>query len=142
MDLANVRIPTNSATGRIWGRPFQLQRATMQNGTMALRQGPTWPPDVGVTIVLPKRPVEDYAGKQFFIPTNYTGRAPRVVLRIKDDQQREATTGFARGYAMRLEFGQIFDGKLFGRIYLCVPDDFKSVVVGSFLAEIRKPAPR
>jgi len=138
MDLADVHIPTNAASGRIWGRTFQLQRATIENGTMALRQGRTWPPDVGVTIVLPKRLAADYAGKRIFIPTNYARRSPRVVLRIKDDQQRPVSTSFGGGYAMRLEFGQIADGKLPGQIYLCIPDDAKSVVVGSFSAEIRQ----
>jgi DNA-directed RNA polymerase subunit RPC12/RpoP len=142
LNLTGVDIPTNAASGRIWGRSFQLQRATFQNGTLALRQGPTWPPDVGVTIVLPKRPAEDYAGKHFFIPADYAGPAPRVVLRTKDEQQRELTTNFRSGYALKLEFGQIADGKLPGRVYLCLTDHAQSVVVGSFLAEIRRPPPR
>ena len=141
LELKDVQIPTNTANGRILARAFQLQRATIQNGTFALRQGPTWPPDVGVTILLPQRPAEDYAGKQFLIATNYSGKAPRVVLRIKDDQQKEVTTGFPKGYAMKLEFGQVADGRLPGQIYLCTPDPAKSVVVGNFSAEIRKPNP-
>lgn len=141
LDLTDARIPTNAASGRIRGRDFQLQRATIQHGTLALRQGPTWPPDVGVIILLPKRPPQDYAGKQFLIPTDYAGKAPRVVLRTKDDQQKEVTQNVNAGYAMRLEFDKVADGKLPGRIYLCTPDEAKSVVVGSFTAEIRKPDP-
>ncbi len=141
LDLATVRIPDAPASGRIKGREFRLQRATIQNGTLALRQGEKWPPDVGVTILLPPRPPQDYAGKQFLIETNYAGKAPRVVLRVKDDQGKEVTQNVTAGYAMKLEFNQAIKGRLPGGIYLCTPDEAQSVVVGSFLAEIRKPNP-
>lgn len=141
LELTAARIPDLPACGRIKGREFRLQRATIQNGTLALRQGDKWPPDVGVTIVLPPRPPQDYAGKQFLIETNYAGKAPRVVLRIKDDQGQEVTQSVAAGYAMKLEFNQPIEGRLPGGIYLCTPDEAQSVVVGSFLAEIRKPNP-
>jgi hypothetical protein len=45
------------------------------------------------------------------------------------------------GYAMKLEFGRPVDQRLPGRIYLCTPDEARSVVVGTFSAEIRKPPP-
>lgn len=139
LDLVAVAIPTNPASGRILGREFALERATIQMGTLSLRQGRGWPPDVGVTIVLPKRPPSDYAGKEFVIVTNFPGRAPRVVLRAKDERQQPVTEQVLAGYAMKLEFGKISQGRLPGRIYLCTPDAASSVVVGSFQAEIRPP---
>jgi len=142
LDLKHVEIQTNVASGRIWGREFQPQRVTIQDGTLELVQGPTWPPDVGVTILLPKQRPEEFAGKQFTIPKDYAGKAPRIVLRIKDDQQKEASTRFPAGYAMKLEFGEIANKRLAGRLYLCLPDKDKSVVVGSFSAEILDPGPR
>lgn len=141
LHLADVSIPAESASGRIKGKSFKLERATIQNGTLALRQGPGWPPDVGVTILLPKHVAADYAGKRFIIETNYIGPSPRVVLRTKDSQQKEVTQTIKAGYAMRLEFGAVAGNQLPGRIYLCTRDEAKSVVVGSFVAEIRKPGP-
>lgn len=141
LELNGVPIPTNAASGRILGREFHLERATIQNGTLALRQGSTWPPDVGVTIVLPPRPARDFAGKQFLITKDYAGKAPRVVLRIMNDEEQEVTKTITRGYAMKLEFDQLADERLPGRVYLCTPDAAKSVVVGSFRAEVRKPNP-
>lgn len=141
LELDGVVIPTNHASGRILEREFTLQRATIQNGTFALRQGPTWPPDVGVTIVLPPRPAKNFAGKRFLIAKDYTGPAPRVVLRIVNDEGQEVTKTIKQGYAMRLEFDAIAGGRLPGRIYLSTPDKGKSVVVGSFEAEIRQPQP-
>jgi len=141
LDLSSVPIPSTAASGRILGREFNLERATIQNSTLALRQGPGWPPDVGVTILLPKHPPQDYAGKEFIIATNFPGRAPRVVLRTKDDQQQPVNRNVNAGYAMKLEFGKVAQKSLPGRIYLCTPDEANSVVVGSFSAEIRKPSP-
>lgn len=139
--LEHATIPDEPASGRIKGMDFKLQRATIQNGTLALRQGEKWPPDVGVTVLLPKRPPHDFAGKQFLIETNYAGRSPRIILRTKDEQGHEVTESVSSGYAMRLEFDQPADERLPGRIYLCTPDEARSVVVGSFIAEIRKPSP-
>lgn len=36
------------------------------------------------------------------------------------------------GYEMRLEFGKKKDGKIPGKLYLCLPDDAKSCIAGSF----------
>ena len=141
LELAGAVMPTNPASGRILGREFALGHASVQNGSLSLWQGAKWPPDVGLTILGPKRPPQDYAGKHFLIPTNYADKAPRIVLRTKDDQQRVVTQNVEGGYALRLEFDAIADNHLPGRIYLCLPDDAKSVVVGSFNAEIRKPNP-
>ena len=38
---------------------------------------------------------------------------------------------------MRLEFGPKTDGRLPGKIYICLPDEEKSVVVGKFEAEVK-----
>lgn len=142
LDLAGTAIPSTVAAGRILGREFKLERATIQNGTLALRQGPAWPPDVGVTIVLPKRPPQDYAGKEFVIAKDYAGHSPRVVLRTKNEEQQPVTRTVNGGYALKLEFEKVTDGRLPGRVYLCTADESKSVVAGSFVAEIRKPTPQ
>ena len=141
LELADAAIPPTAVSGSILGREFTLAHASVQNGSLSLWQGAKWPPDVGVTVLGPKRPPQDYAGKRFLIPTNYADKTPRIVLRTKDGQQHAVTQNVDGGYALRLEFDAIADGHLPGRIYLCLPDDAKSVVVGSFNAEIRKPNP-
>jgi hypothetical protein len=141
LELANVTLSTNPVSGRILGREFTLMHASVLNGSLSLWQGAQWPPDVGVAILGPKRPAQDYAGKRFLVPTNFTDKPPRIILRTKDEQQQPVTQYVDSGYALRLEFDAIANGHLPGRIYLCTPDEAKSVVVGSFTAEIRKPSP-
>jgi hypothetical protein len=141
LELGRATVPDTPATGRVHGREFKLQRSSIQNGTLSLRQGDTWPPDVGVTILLPPRPAEDYSRKKFLITANLTANVPRVILRWKDNQQQAGTENIDRGYALRLEFGPPVGGQLPGKIYLCTPDEWKSFVLGSFKAEIRKTSP-
>jgi hypothetical protein len=43
---------------------------------------------------------------------------------------------FMEKYAMKLEFGKEADEKLPGKIYLCMPDEAKSFVAGTFVAEV------
>ena len=43
---------------------------------------------------------------------------------------------------MRLEFGTLANNKLPGKIYLCLPDDEKSYLMGSFNANASKPKPK
>jgi hypothetical protein len=47
---------------------------------------------------------------------------------------------FYNGYAMKLEFGNIQNGKLPGKIYLAAPDDEHSFVAGTFEAVTKQPA--
>jgi hypothetical protein len=39
---------------------------------------------------------------------------------------------------MKLEFGEVKEGRLPGRIYLCYPDDERSYVAGRFVAKVAK----
>ncbi len=41
---------------------------------------------------------------------------------------------FTQDYVMRLEFEKLEDGRLPGKIYLCLSDEMKSFVAGSFSA--------
>lgn len=139
LDLADA-VPETAATGRINGAAFTCQRATLQGGTLNLRQGGKGPPDLGVSVFLHAVRSEDLAGQIVGIATNLPS-APRVALRWKDEQQQAVTKNFSGGYALRVEFGAISGNRLPGKIYLCTPDEKRSFVLGAFTAEIQKPKP-
>ncbi|MCX6895929.1 MAG: hypothetical protein NTZ16_10620 [Verrucomicrobia bacterium] len=138
LDLAGVILPDAPAAGRLNGKEFFCQRASLLGGSLSLRQGNKWPPELGVIISLHAVHSADLAGKTIAVTTNLTA-APRVSLRWKDDQQQPATENFNGGYALRVEFGALAGERLPGKIYLCLPDEQKSYVAGSFTAEILKP---
>jgi hypothetical protein len=138
LKLADRRFPDSRAVGRINGREFALEKATVQGGLLVLRQGPKWPPDLGVAIHLFARRGEDLAGQSINIDPSRTN-APKVILYWKDDQELPVTHTVHDGYALRLEFGPVTGGMLPGKVLLCAPDDAKSWVAGTFEAELRKP---
>jgi hypothetical protein len=67
---------------------------------------------------------------------------PRVTLRWRNDEKKSTTEHFNSGYALKVAFGTVTNGRMPGRIYLCLPDEAKSFVAGAFDAEIRKAEPR
>lgn len=140
LDLTNAVFPETAVVGRIHGSGFACERTTIQGGTLSLRQGTTWPPDLGITVLLNWRPGEKLSGRTIEITPAHP-RPPRVVLRWKDEQQQPITENINSGYALKLTFGEAANGRMPGRIYLCLPDADKSFVAGTFDAEIRKPSP-
>jgi hypothetical protein len=140
LNLAAAKIPDAPVRGSIMGRAFTIERAVIQAGRLDLRQGPKWPPDVGVSIHLFAERTEDLAGKTVVLESTRTN-APRVILRWKDEQDQALSKDFRKGYAARVEFGQMTNNRLVGKIYLATTDDAKSYAAGTFDAEIRKPAP-
>src|SRR5439155_17792370 len=119
LELAEVKIPETPAAGRINGHDFAFQRATLQGGTLTLRQGPT-----SLTIQMFARQGEDLGGKSITIETNRE-TSPRVTLRWKDDPQQTQTQSknLRAGYALRLDFGPATNSRITGKIYLCTPDE-------------------
>ena len=139
LDLTNTTIPETAAAGRISGTDFRCDLAILQGGTLTLRAGTIAIPYVGVTINFFARRSEELAGKLLNVTTE-APIAPRVVLRSMDNEQpvNEIVRG---GYAMKLEFGKAAGGRIPAKIYICLPDEAKSYVVGTFQAVIRDPPP-
>ena len=140
LNLAEAQIPDVPANGAVHGFGFKLERAVIQGGKLDLRQGPKWPPDVGVSIHLFAERAEDLAGKTIMLESTRTN-SPRVFLRWKNDQDQAQTKEYRKGYAARVEFGPVTNNRLTGKIFLATPDDTKSYAAGTFSAEIRKPNP-
>jgi len=135
LHLADVEIPDTPAAGRIHGLDFLSQRATLQGGRLEFRQGGT-----GLTVQLFAKQGEDLAGQSISIEASRTN-SPRVILRWKDEEEKSVTKNIRDGYALRLEFGPATNARMPAKIYLCTPDDAKSYVAGTFIAEIRKATP-
>ena len=140
LDLTNTVLPDIPAAGSIHGSGFLCEKAILRGGLLSLSQGKTWPWDLGISLALFARQGEELSGKTVEIGPDRP-RAPKVVLRWKDEQQQPATENINRGYALKVTFGQATNGHISGKIYLCLPDPAKSFVAGTFDAEIRKPPP-
>jgi len=138
LELTNAILFDGIATGSIHGSNFVCERATLYGGSLTLRQGNSWPPDLGVTIQFFARQGEDLSGRSIEIASDQKPPLPRVMLRWKDDERKPINKTFNAGYVLKVVFGEVANGRLTGRIYLAMPDDSKSVVAGKFDAEIRR----
>ncbi len=142
LELTNLTIPEAKAVGSIHGSGFFCESATLQGGALTLRQGKSWPPDLGITIRLFAEQGEELSGKTIQITSGREPPLPKITLRWKNEQQEAKTLSINEGYAMKLAFGQADKGRMPGRIFICLPDDEKSFVAGTFEARIRKPTPK
>jgi hypothetical protein len=142
MDLDKARIPEGDVQGMLHGQPFTPAREILQGGNLSIRQGAGWPPELAVAILFPAKHGEELSGKSVKITPDQTPPRPKVVLRWKDEQGKAASRTFADGYALILDFGQASNGRMPGKLFIALPDDEKSVLAGSFNAEIRAPEPR
>jgi hypothetical protein len=141
MDLTSVLLPESNAAGQIHGSGFFCEKATLTGGDLSLRQGRNWPPDLGVTIRFFAQQGEELSGRSVEITSERSPPLPKITLRWKDDQDKAVTRNIPAGYALRAVFGDAIDGHIHGRLYLCLPDETKSFIAGTFDAEIRKPPP-
>lgn len=138
LDLTEMDYPAKTIVGRIHGRDFVCDRVILQGGTLTLRH-PHNQTDLGLNIYFFAKQAEELAGKSLTVTTNNT-RSPRVVIRWKDGNDGKSES-INDNYALKVEFGEVESGRIPGKIYVCLPDDQKSVAAGTFTAEIRKPAP-
>ena len=141
LDLTNAVLPETPAAGSLHGSAFVCQRTAMEGGILSFRAGEEWPSDLGIAVFLDARQSEDLAGKTVEITPDRPPPVPRVILWWKDDQRQLQNQGFSSGYALKIAFGRPANGRMPGKIYLCLPDPVKSFVVGTFSAEIRRPKP-
>jgi DNA-directed RNA polymerase subunit RPC12/RpoP len=141
LNLTNATFPETTPAGGIHGSGFRCERVTLQGGNLSFRQGKTWPPDLGLTLLLFAKQPEELSGKTIEVTSDRAPPLPRLILRWKDDQQQPAKEELTRGYALKLAFGQAANGRMPGQIFVCLPDESKSFIAGTFAAEIRRPPP-
>lgn len=139
-DTNAMRIPGSPAAGMLLGRTFTCERAVFQGGTLNLRQGRDWPPELGLTIELAGKTPEQLAGQRFCW-TEVSEDRPRLILRWKENGQSMRKV-VAVPFVLLLEFDQFRSNRLAGGLYCCIADDNKSVVAGRFDAQIRVQRPR
>lgn len=145
LNLTAADFPDHPAAGKIHGLDFTIETAKAQSGVIALRQGQSAIADRQISLFYFPKAGETLAGKKYDIsPANadlFQGVMPHIHMSWRDDDQtKNKPTVFKSGYALKLEFGQAdADGRIPGKIYLCLPDDEKSFVAGTFELQEKKP---
>jgi tetratricopeptide (TPR) repeat protein len=137
-DLKNVKIPDTVPGGMIQGENFVSKSAEFSNGILTIRDGEDFFPDHAVMIFLFLKKDEKPEGKSYNISLTSGFGSPHIHMKWKPENSKVPKTKiFTKDYSMRLNLGTIKNGKLPGKIYLCLPDEMKSVVAGSFTAIVK-----
>jgi hypothetical protein len=137
LDLDKMKTPDARAEGMLHGDAFRPERAVLHKGVLTLRQGKDFFPDRDVSVFLFKDG-ERVEGKTFRVGPEDKAPRPHAHLRWKAGGDKlPHSECFAEGYALLLSFGKPKGDKVDGKIYLCFPDENKSFVAGTFVAEVR-----
>jgi hypothetical protein len=139
-DLQQMSFPATAVAGKLCGRPFAPQAwelSRLRGRFLTLRQGGEFNPELEVRILLSSAKDDSFSGKSYQVAPDAAPPVPPVSVSCREHERRAAEPRvFSTKYAMRLEFGQERDGKLPGKLYLCLPDESKSYVAGTFTAEV------
>ena len=137
-DLTNVKIPESTLKGMIHGKEFTADKATLENGILTIRDGKDFFPDHAVMIFLFLKKGETVEGKSFDVKRIMGFGVPHIHIKWMPDAGNIPNTDmFMKDYSMHLEFETIKNGKIPGKIYLCMPDKLKSYAAGSFTATVK-----
>jgi hypothetical protein len=134
-----MKATTKPAAGWVMGADFKPDEATLNPtvGLLTLRQGKQFGPGAYLTLQLggPKT-LAELEGKKLVVSGRQMGLG--IILaqlsRAPDGQNTPYTQGFQE-YVMKLEFGKEQGHKLPVTIYICFPDEAKSVIAGKFMLE-------
>jgi hypothetical protein len=137
LDPAKHVIPASPLSGMVGGVEV-TPTAALEGEYLAFRVPKPGSPEPEREILLKVRAAIDQPlpeGKRVVHPDNPEGPTTQpVVLNVSS----KVGQVFPNGYSMTLELEPRKAGKLAGKIYLCLPDDQKSFLAGTFVA----PAPR
>jgi hypothetical protein len=137
-DIGAQPIPDKPAAGKVHGKEFKVEEATLEEGNLKLSQGEGFPSNLEqFGIDLSEKNIEDFSGKSFTVqPDDRSGIEISLGYTTEKPGQLKGKT-FFQNYTMKLEFGTAKGGKIPGKIHLRVPDEAGSFVAGTFEAEMQ-----
>lgn len=130
--------PAHAPKGQLLGKAFVADSIVFEEGALVLRQGTAETSMQELRVYLPGNKWETPTDKKFKFENAAGADIPRVHVSTKEAGQTDvARQEFSEKYSLKLEFGPEKDKKLPGKFKLTLPDDGKSMVAGSFEADIR-----
>jgi hypothetical protein len=130
LDLKKMRPLDGPVKGKIMGKDFAPDTMQLQNSMMTLQSG-TDRIQIFNLVLKPGKMIYEFSADDKQLPS----RRPMIQIHMMPP----AFANHPNGYAMRLEFGAERDGQVPTKLYLCLPDDKKSFIAGSFMLEIEGP---
>jgi hypothetical protein len=132
-DVKQMKPSDDPVTGRILGADFKPEKIQLLNTGLSLRSGKDM-----IHVFLNLKPGQGIEGKSFeWNPGDPQGQGrPAVHVHINSTKPA-GIQAYTTGYAMRLEFGKEQGGRVPAKLYLCLPDERKSWIAGSFMLDLQ-----
>jgi hypothetical protein len=144
LDTNILKITDGKVNGTVSGTNFVADGSRIDpiSGQLVLRfyQGNVTAPDRALYIYLKPKLGEPLAGHEWLVGPDVKG-GPSIIKMWKalPTAPQMANKSFATGYAMDLKLEKIASGKLYGKIFLALPDTEQSVISGAFQADTKLP---
>ena len=133
LDLKAMNFGDGPVDGRVMGAEFKPDKIQLLNTGLSLRTDTDM-----IQIFLNLKPGQGIEGKSFEWKAELKEGEAQPAIHVHINSLKPPGLQVStKGYAMRLEFGKEKDGKIPGKIYLCLPDDKKSWVAGCFTLDLR-----
>lgn len=139
LKLGDASVPDAKVSGRIHNQPFTMDNVQLDQGWLKFRKGSGFFADLEMDVVPFIQKPEELYGRTFKIEPGTTGMKPHIWLHWKSGgNSLPQQASFMTGYMLKLELGQPQNGKVPGKIYLCVPDATKSFIRGTFELPVKQ----
>ena len=130
-DISKASFPDQPVSGKLHGSDFTLKTASFRNGDLKLSDGNGMLLDV-------YRLDKDIEGQRYEIHSIDTDSTNPHIKMTWNEGDVVQTSTYIKGYGMKLQFDQAINRTISGRIYLCLPDNSKSYVAGTFKVRLPK----
>lgn len=135
LDVKDATIPASPVSGEIHGANFQLRRVLFRNRNLRFISA-----DGQESLII--HDLGDSAeNRSMEFQTASGNDAPKIEITWKEDGENKTET-FENGYAMELKIDGARGRRIPGQIYLCLPDDSKSYIAGTFTITLPRPKPK
>ncbi len=136
-DISTQTIPEKPAAGKVQGKWFKVENATLEEGSLRLWAGDGFLSHLEeFEIDLSREKLDDFSGKTFAVKLKQDTNI-QITRAYSTSNSSIKTSTYLGDFTMKLEFGIAKDGKIPGKIHLRVPDDKTSYVAGTFEAVIK-----
>lgn len=137
LNPAELSLSEDPISGRVTGSPnFVPDKVSAQGRNLDFQQGPTGT-GTKVSVAIPEidfsNSPEGKSVRYSPTPQKVDFKTPRVSVNWSyDEYRRVGNDTFVGNFAMVLEFGKLTNGAIPAKIHLCLPDETKTVLQGSF----------
>lgn len=132
-DLQKMKAPPGPVAGKLFGTDQKADQFQLQpSGALSMRLARGGM----IFIFLPVKTVQDLEGASYEFGADKIIGENRPAVHVHVHHPITKAEAWSEGYALRLNFGKQKDKRLSGSIYLCLPEEEKGFIAGTFTLDV------